>query len=66
MIFQLTVLFCILSAVVTIITFIAYARARMDYREKEEQRYQSLHFITLFLFVVFGVLILVQLSQRIP
>jgi len=35
--------------------------AELDRREK---RYQSIHFITLALFVVFGVLILVHLSNK--
>jgi hypothetical protein len=32
--------------------------------DKNEKKYQSLHFITLCLFVLFGVLILVHLSNR--
>lgn len=32
--------------------------------DRLESRYQSLHFITLTLFVLFGVLILVQLSHK--
>jgi small-conductance mechanosensitive channel len=32
--------------------------------DKKEKKYQSLHFITLCLFVLFGVLILVHLSNR--
>lgn len=32
--------------------------------DRKESRYQSIHFITLSLFVLFGVLILVQLSDR--
>ena len=35
--------------------------ARLDRRE---QRYQSIHFVTLALFVLFGVLILVHLSGK--
>ncbi len=34
--------------------------------DRQEQRYQSLHFITLFLFCILGVLILIQLSNRLP
>ncbi|HXB94230.1 MAG TPA: hypothetical protein VNU70_03690 [Puia sp.] len=37
---------------------------RMADLDRREQFYQSLHFITLALFVLFGVLILVQLSIR--
>ncbi len=32
--------------------------------DRRESRYQSLHFITLALFVLFGVLILMQLSSK--
>jgi hypothetical protein len=31
---------------------------------RKEKLYQSIHFITLFIFVVLGVLILIQLSNR--
>lgn len=37
---------------------------RLAYLDRREHFYQSLHFITLALFVLFGVLILVQLSTR--
>ncbi|HET6254093.1 MAG TPA: hypothetical protein VFE32_08470 [Puia sp.] len=55
---------CILSGVVTIISFFLYVRHRMGFREKEEQRYRQIHFISLALFVLFGVLILIELSHR--
>jgi hypothetical protein len=32
--------------------------------DRKESRYQTVHFITLFLFVLFGVLVLIQLSNR--
>jgi small-conductance mechanosensitive channel len=37
---------------------------KLDGLDRREQRYQSIHFITLALFVLFGVLILVQLSGK--
>jgi len=55
---------CIASALVTIVTFILYVRARLTGRERLESRYQAIHFITLALFVLFGVLILVHLSHK--
>ncbi|HUB60932.1 MAG TPA: hypothetical protein VL978_09530 [Puia sp.] len=55
---------CVLCAVVTIVSFILYVRYRMNFREKEEQRFQQVHFISLALFVLFGVLILIELSHR--
>lgn len=73
---------CISSALVTIVTFFLYIRARLAIREmppdatdKEhakrlaeldrlESLYQAIHFITLALFVLFGVLILVHLSNK--
>jgi hypothetical protein len=38
---------------------------RLAALDRQERRYLSLHFITLFLFVLFGVLILVHLSDSI-
>ncbi len=83
MIFTLLIIGCIASAIVTLITFILYIRARLADRtealdsdpgghaarvavlDRQERRYLSLHFITLCLFVLFGVLILIQLSDSI-
>jgi hypothetical protein len=79
---KLTVAVWFACALITIIAFFLYIRARMAIRgdpsgdpdegqtrrladlDRREQRFQSLHFITLALFVLFGVLILVQLSMR--
>jgi hypothetical protein len=36
----------------------------MNFQEKEEQRYRQIHFISLALFVLFGVLLLIELSHR--
>jgi len=55
---------CIGNAIVTIVSFFLYVQARLAYQEKKEKKYQSLHFITLSLFVLFGVLILIHLSNR--
>jgi cytochrome bd-type quinol oxidase subunit 2 len=55
---------CIGNALVTIITFFLYVKNRLAYQEKKEKKYQSIHFITLSLFVLFGVLILIHLSNR--
>jgi hypothetical protein len=73
---------CIANAIVAIVTFFLYVRARMAIRDQDpghndeehaqkmagldrcEQRYQTIHFITLALFVLFGVLILVHLSGK--
>lgn len=37
---------------------------RLAELDRKESRYQTIHFITLFLFVLFGVLILIRLSHR--
>ena len=73
---------CIASAIVTIVSFFLYIRARMAVREQDpahneeehaqklakldrrEQNFQAIHFITLALFVLLGVLILVHLSDQ--
>ena len=52
------------NALVTIIAFFQYVRFRMANRPDLEKKWQSIHFATLALFVLFGVLILVQLSHR--
>jgi cytochrome bd-type quinol oxidase subunit 2 len=64
LIFNLTVVACIVNAIVTIITFFLYVSARLGFREAAERRYMAVHFITLALFVLFGVLVLIQLSHR--
>jgi hypothetical protein len=82
LLFQLTVAACILTAVVTIISFLLYVRTRLADRsadihgneeehnrhlgelDRREERYRSIHFITLALFTLLGVLLLVQLSHH--
>jgi cytochrome bd-type quinol oxidase subunit 2 len=55
---------CIGNAIVTIVAFLLYVKARLAGLDKQEKKYQSMHFITLSLFVLFGVLILIHLSNR--
>jgi NhaP-type Na+/H+ or K+/H+ antiporter len=68
---------CVLSGFVSIVTFFLYVRYRMHPRgeeegtdqenarlERQEGKYQQIHFISLALFVLFGVLILIELSHR--
>jgi Na+/H+ antiporter NhaC len=78
--FRLAVLLCILSAITTIVSFLLYVRARMAERKDEysgdghlqhngaldrkERSYQSIHFISLLIFVALGVFILVRLSDK--
>lgn len=80
--FQLYIVACIINAIITIITFFLYVKARLVSREqhpdhsdpqhaqklaeldRRESRYQAIHFITLALFILFGVLILVHLSGK--
>ena len=73
MLFIFYIVACIGNAVVAIASFFLYVKARLADRtdasrlaelDKQEKKYQSLHFITLSLFVLFGVLILVHLSNR--
>ena len=63
--FTLYVICCIASAIVALLSFFLYIRARMAGAEREEKRYLSIHFISLCLFVLFGVLILIRLSDSI-
>jgi hypothetical protein len=68
---------CIGSGIVAVVSFFLYIRYRVKPRsedpqpspgdqrlEKLEQRYQQIHFVSLSLFVLFGVLILIELSHR--
>ena len=73
MLFIFYIVACVGNAVVTIVTFFLYVRTRLADRterahlanlDKKEKKYQSIHFITLSLFVLFGVLILIHLSDR--
>ena len=64
LLFSLTIIACIGNALVTVIAFFQYVRFRMADRPGPEKKWQSIHFITLTLFVLFGVLICVQLSHR--
>jgi hypothetical protein len=64
MILYLTIILCILSAITTVVAFILYVRARMAELDRKEQLYKSIHFISLFIFVFLGVLLLIQLSDK--
>jgi len=63
--FTLYIVFCIVCAVVALVSFFLYVRARMAGLERQEKRYLSIHIISLCLFVFFGVLILIHLSDSI-
>jgi threonine/homoserine/homoserine lactone efflux protein len=63
--FSLYIILCIASGVVAIASFFLYVRARMANRLAQERRWRSVHYISLFLFVFFGVLILIHLSDSI-
>jgi cytochrome bd-type quinol oxidase subunit 2 len=71
--FTFYVVACIGNAVVSAVTFLLYVKTRLADRtetarhnelDKKEKKYQSIHFITLSLFVLFGVLILIDLSNH--
>lgn len=65
LIFDLTVILLVMNAVTTVITFVLYVLARMREQTRKEQLYRSIHFVTLALFVLMGVLLLIQISHRI-
>ncbi|MBS1917741.1 MAG: hypothetical protein JST87_15830 [Bacteroidetes bacterium] len=62
MLFYFTIALCIATAIVSLVSFILYVQARMKELESEK-KYQSIHFISLFIFVVLGVLALIMLSN---
>ncbi|MBS1665983.1 MAG: hypothetical protein JST58_01260 [Bacteroidetes bacterium] len=57
------ILLAVLTGLTSILTFVLYVRARMKEQEEKEKLYGSIHFKTLFAFVVLGVVILVMLSK---
>ncbi|HVU54462.1 MAG TPA: hypothetical protein VHD83_05375 [Puia sp.] len=76
------VVLAIVSALVTLISFVFYIKARVAERahpddedadpqqqadlDRKERLYQSIHFLSLCIFVILGVLILIIISRRIP
>jgi len=52
-----------MTGIVSAITFILYVLARMREEERKEKLFQSIHFISLLIFVFLGVIILVMLSN---
>ncbi|HEX4371811.1 MAG TPA: hypothetical protein VHZ50_00770 [Puia sp.] len=63
MIFHLLIGLDILIGIISVVSFVLYVLARGKENEKSEKRYQSIHFISLFIFVVNGVIILIMLSD---
>ncbi len=64
MLFPLYIIACIVNAIITVVAFFQYIRFRMEDLPGPEQKWRSIHFVTLALFVLFGVFILVHLSNR--
>jgi len=81
MLLSILVILAVASALVTIISFIFYIRARLAERahpddkdvdvlrdaglNRKERLYQGIHFLSLCIFVVLGVLILIIISHRV-
>jgi len=63
LLFTLYVIACIGNAVVSVFAFFQYIRMRMADKRGQEKKWMSVHFITLALFVFFGVLILIHLTN---
>jgi small neutral amino acid transporter SnatA (MarC family) len=63
LLFHSTIGLCVATGLVSLIYFVLYVRARMKQEEKKEQHYQSIHFFSLFVFVVLGVIILIMMSN---
>lgn len=82
MLLTVLVILAIASAITTLISFVFYIRARLAERahpddedadalrdaglDRKERLYQGIHFLSLCIFVVLGVLILIIISRRIP
>jgi hypothetical protein len=53
----------VLTGIISVVTFVLYVLARMHEQEQRESRYRSIHFLSLFIFVFLGVIILIMLSN---
>ena len=51
---NILVLLAVLDAVVAITTFVLYGRARMQEQEEKEKRFLKIHYITLFMLLLLG------------
>lgn len=61
--FHIALAFFILTGIVSVVSFVLYVLARMHEEEQKEKRYQSIHYLSLFIFVVLGVFILIMVSN---
>jgi len=81
MLLSILVILAIISALITVISFVFYVRARLAERahpddedvdvlrdaglDRKERLYQRIHFLSLLIFVILGVLILIIISHRV-
>jgi hypothetical protein len=64
LLFQLYIAAGIINAILSVSAFFLYVRSRSKNQPEPEKKWLSIHFITLALFVLFGVLVLVHLSNK--
>jgi len=64
--FHFLIVLCSVVGLISVASFVLFARARMKEEEQKEKRFQSIHFISLLVFVFIGVIILVMLSNMNP
>lgn len=50
-------------ALIGVVSFVLYTRARMKEREQEEAFYQRIHYISLFLLFAIGIVIMFYLGE---
>jgi len=65
-VFHLLIGLDMLTGFISVISFVLFVLARGKENEVAEKRNQSIHFISLFIFVVLGVIILIMLSDMNP
>jgi hypothetical protein len=53
----------IMTGVVSASSFVLYVRARMKEDETKERSFRSIHYLSLFIFVVIGVILLIMVSN---
>ncbi|HEY4205279.1 MAG TPA: hypothetical protein VGM31_00640 [Puia sp.] len=81
MLLTLLVILAVISMLVSVISFVLFIRARLAVRahpddedadvardaelDRKERSYQSIHFLSLLIFLVLGVLILIMISHKV-
>ncbi len=61
---KLFVLLALLDAAVAIITFVLYGRARMQEQEQKEKQYLQIHYASLFMLLLLGIVYMFFMVEK--